>query len=131
MKKRSSYEGLQQHIRKLKTPGIDVWKNRYPDKDYVIKIETAEFTCICPKTGLPDFAAISIEYTPKKSCIELKSFKEYLMFFRDIGIYHEHFVNKLMDDFVKAASPRRVRISVRFNSRGGIVTTVNREYKTR
>ena len=131
MMKKSSYEGLQKNVRSLKTPEIEVWKNGYPDKEYGVTLEVPEFTCICPKTGLPDFAAISIEYTPKKSCIELKSFKEYLMFFRDIGIYHEHFVNKLMDDFVKAALPRRVRISVRFNSRGGIVTTVNREYKTR
>lgn len=131
MKKKSSYEGLQKNIRSLKTPKIEVWDNQYPDKDYTINIETTEFTCICPKTGLPDFASISIEYTPDKSCIELKSFKEYLMFYRDVGIFHEHFVNKLMDDFVSASCARRVKITARFNTRGGITTTVSREYKVR
>ncbi len=129
MKKRSTYEGLQKNIRNLKTPQIETWENQYPDKRYCINIEIPEFTCICPKTGLPDFAAISIEYIPARSCIELKSLKEYLTFYRQIGIFHEHFVNKLMDDFVRASRPRRAKITARFNPRGGITTTVTREYK--
>ena len=130
MKDKSSYEGLQKNIRFLKTPPIEVWKNQYADRRFVVRIETSEFTCICPKTGLPDFASIEIDYIPAKFCIELKSFKEYLTFYRSIGIFHEHFVNKLMDDFVKACAPRGAKITVKFNPRGGITTTATREYTT-
>ena len=128
MKKRSSYENLQNHIRVLKTPAIEVWVNQYPDRRFVIHIEIPEFTCICPKTGLPDFAVISIEYIPSKYCVELKSLKEYLTFYRNVGIFHEHFANKLMDDFIKACRPRWVKIVTTFNPRGGITTTVTREH---
>ena len=128
MKKRSSYENLQNHIRVLKTPTIEVWANQYPDRRFVIHIEIPEFTCICPKTGLPDFAVISIEYIPSKYCAELKSLKEYLTFYRNVGIFHEHFANKLMDDFIKASRPRWVKIVTTFNPRGGITTTVTREH---
>lgn len=127
--KKMSYEGLQGHIRDLKTPAIEVWKNQYSDKKYVITIDIPEFTCICPKTGLPDFAAILIEYVPSKYCVELKSLKEYLTFYRDIGIFHEHFANKLFDDIVGMCKPRWVKITTRFNPRGGIATTVTRESK--
>ena len=129
MEKRSSYEGLQKDIRRLKTPGIEVWKNQYPDKVYTVNIEIPEFTCICPKTGLPDFATIKIEYSPRKYCIELKSLKMYTIFFRNVGVFHEHFVNKLMEDFVSASKPRWARITGVFNPRGGITTTVIKEYK--
>jgi 7-cyano-7-deazaguanine reductase len=128
---RDSYEGLQENIRKLKTPKIDVWKNKYPDKEYIVNLEIPEFTCICPKTGLPDFAIIKIEYSPHKYCIELKSFKMYTIFYRNIGIFHEHLVNKILEDFVKACNPRWVKITGIFNPRGGITTTVIREYKRR
>ena len=127
--KKSSYEGLQKHIRKLKTPILEVWKNQYPDKKYTIIIEIPEFSCICPKTGLPDFAVIRIEYIPDKFCVELKSLKYYINFYRNIGIFHEHVVNKIMDDFIKATKPRWARITGEFNPRGGIKTTVSREYK--
>lgn len=126
---KSSYEGLQKDIRKLKTPKIDVWLNQYPDKIYTIVMDIPEFTCICPKTGLPDFADIKIEYSPGKYCVELKSLKMYTIFFRNIGIFHEHVVNKIMEDFVKVVSPRWVKITGVFNPRGGIQTTVLREYK--
>jgi 7-cyano-7-deazaguanine reductase len=128
MKKRSSYENLQSHIRALKAPAIEVWANQYPDRRFVIHIQMPEFTCICPKTGLPDFAVISIEYIPLKYCAELKSLKEYLTFYRNVGIFHEHFANKLMDDFIKVCRPRWVRIVTTFNPRGGITTTVTREH---
>lgn len=131
MKKIASYEGLQKRIRALKTPRIEVWKNQYPDKRCNVHIETSEFTCICPKTGLPDFASVSIEYIPAAWCAELKSLKEYLMFYRDVGIFHEHFANKLMDDFVRACKPRWVKMTTAFNPRGGIATTVVREHKVR
>lgn len=128
-KTKSSYEGLQGDIRNLKTPKIEVWKNQYPEKIYTICLEIPEFTCICPKTGLPDFAAVKIEYSPAKYCIELKSLKMYTIFYRNLGIFHEHVVNKMLEDFVRAAQPRWVRIVVEFNPRGGIETTVIREYK--
>jgi len=127
--KKSSYEGLQENIRKLKTPRIEVWRNQYPDREYTIRLDVPEFTCICPKTGLPDFASITIEYSPDKHCIELKSFKIYTIFYRDIGIFHEHVVNRMLEDLVRAARPRWAKITGEFNPRGGIKTTVSAEYK--
>jgi len=128
MRKKSAYEDLQNSIRRLKTPSIEVWKNQYPDKVYLIRLDVPEFTCICPKTGLPDFAFITIEYSPQKYCIELKSFKMYTIFYRNLGIFHEHLINRMVEDFVGACRPRWVKITGEFNPRGGIKTTVTREY---
>lgn len=127
-KKQSSYKGLQGHVRKMKTPDIDVWRNQYSDKEYVVKLEIPEFTCICPKTGLPDFATARLQYRPGQWCVELKSFKLYIVFYRDVGIFHEHVVNKILGDFVKSCSPRWARIEMVFNPRGGITTSVEAEY---
>ncbi len=126
--KKTSYEGRQNNIRCLKLPDIEIWKNMYADKDYWIELEVPEFTCICPKTGLPDFATITIKYRPDKYCLELKSFKYYINAYRDVGIFHEHAVNKILDDFVHANRPREVKINGVFNSRGGIKTTVSATY---
>ncbi|OIO37625.1 MAG: NADPH-dependent 7-cyano-7-deazaguanine reductase QueF [Candidatus Omnitrophica bacterium CG1_02_49_10] len=123
------YEGLQENVRTLKTPLIEVWKNKYPDRDYVIDIEMPEFTCLCPKTGLPDFAKVTIRYTPDIWCLELKSLKYYELFYRDMGIFHEHVVNRFLDDIVKCAKPRWAEVVGEFNARGGIRTTVKAEYK--
>ena len=123
--RKSSYEGLQKNVRKLKTPRIEVWQNQYPDKGYMVSMESLEFTCICPKTELPDFAKFTIQYVPDKFCVELKSLKLYLNSYRNIGIFHEHVTNKILDDFVKACRPRFVRIEGDFNIRGGIQTTVS------
>jgi 7-cyano-7-deazaguanine reductase len=128
MKKKSSYEGLQKNVRVLKTPQIEVWKNQYSDKDYLIKIETDEFTCICPKTGLPDFATIRIEYIADKWCVELKSLKHYFISYRNMGIFHEHATNKILDDLVAACKPRFMRIEMDYKSRGGIKTLTKAEY---
>ena len=127
--RKSSYEGRQENIRKLKTPAIEVWENKYADKEYSIHLDIPEFTCICPKTGLPDFANIHVEYIPDKSCIELKSLKEYVNFYRDVGIFHEHAVNRILDDLVKSAKPRYLEVIGEFNARGGIRTTVRAVYK--
>lgn len=126
--KKSAYEGLQSGVRRLKTPAIEVWKNQYPDKDYIVRLDIPEFTCICPKTGLPDFANILIEYSPDKYCIELKSFKLYTISYRNAGIFHEHVINRILDDFVRAARPKWAKITGVFNPRGGITTTVTSEY---
>src|SRR5271155_5302469 len=96
MKKISSYEGRQKDIRSLKMADIEVWENQYSDRDYVVVLTIPEFTCICPKTALPDFALIKVSYKPAKLCLELKSLKLYLVEYRDLGIFHEHLVNKLM-----------------------------------
>jgi 7-cyano-7-deazaguanine reductase len=128
---KASYENLQKNTRKLKTPDIEVWKNQYSDKEYTISLENPEFTCVCPKTGLPDFANVTIQYKPAKFCIELKSFKLYMLFYRNIGIFHEHVINKILEDFVKACKPRWAYIKGIFNTRGGIQTTVTREYTRR
>ena len=127
--KKSTYEGLQEKVRLLKTPALETWKNQYPDRSYVITIDIPEFTCICPKTGLPDFATIAIRYIPDKLCIELKSLKYYTIFYRDVGIFNENVVNKMLDDAVKACKPRWMEITGEFNARGGIKTTVSAEYK--
>ncbi|MDP3789330.1 MAG: preQ(1) synthase [Candidatus Omnitrophota bacterium] len=125
---KSSYENLQNNIRNIKTPEIEVWRNQYADRDYTIRIETDEFTCICPKTGLPDFAAIKIEYIPDKWCIELKSFKMYIVSYRNTGIFHEHATNKILEDLVKSCKPRFMRLEMEYKSRGGIKTYTKAEY---
>ena len=126
---KKSYEGLQENIRNLKTPKIDVWRNQYSEREYSIYLSVPEFTCICPKTGLPDFATINVTYSPGKTCLELKSFKYYIIFYRDVGIFHEHLVNKILDDIVNACHPRRAKVEGIVNARGGIQTTVAAEYK--
>lgn len=124
-----AYEGLQENVRTLKLPEIETWQNQYKDRDYVINIDYPEFTCICPKTSLPDFANIHIEYCPQKDCVELKSFKLYLCAFRSIGIFNEHAANRILDDFVRSARPRWAKITAVFNARGGMQTIVRAEYK--
>ena len=129
-KRPRSYHGLQRGIPSLRLPRIDTWQNEYPEREYTIHMEVPEFTCVCPKTGLPDFAVITIDYVPAKKCIELKSFKSYIVAYRDIGIFHEHAVNKVLDDFVAACAPRRARVTGDFNMRGGIHTVVSAEYQS-
>lgn len=123
-----SYEGRQDHLRKLRLPAIETFKNIYPDREYEIAMTVQEFTCVCPKTGLPDFAVLTLVYAPDAVCLELKSFKEYLLAFRDLGIFHENVVNRVLDDVVKVCRPRGATLTGVFNSRGGIQTTVTRRY---
>jgi 7-cyano-7-deazaguanine reductase len=124
----SSYEGKQSHIRTLDLPRIEVFENIYADRDYDILLEFPEFTAICPKTGLPDFGTITINYAPDKYCLELKSLKEYFLAYRNLGIFHENVVNRIMDDILLAADMRRADVKVVYGARGGIVTTVSRNY---
>ena len=125
----TGYDDLQTHIRTLETPSIETWKNEYHQRDYTIEITNLEFTAVCPKTGLPDFATISITYVPDQDCVELKSLKEYFLFYRDVGIFHEHVVNKVLEDFVEACHPRKVEVVGDFNIRGGIKTVVRANYE--
>ncbi|MCE9501651.1 MAG: preQ(1) synthase [Leptospira sp.] len=123
----SSYEGKQNHIPDFKTPTIETFTNVYSGRDYTIDFKIPEFTAICPKTGLPDFGTIEITYKPDKDCIELKSLKEYILFFRNIGIFHENIINKLTEDLQLACQPFYLKVRGDFNPRGGIKTTVERE----
>jgi len=127
-KNKSGYDDLQDSVRQMKLPRIEVWENKYPDREYWVEMDVPEFTCICPKTGLPDFAGLTIRYRPDQCCIELKSFKYYITAFRSLGIFHEHVVNRVLDDFVKACRPRQASVRGVFNPRGGITTTVSAEY---
>ncbi len=126
--KQGNYENKQDYILKLKTPPIEVFKNIYQGKVFHVKLEVLEFTAICPKTSLPDFGEIIIDYIPHKYCLELKSLKEYFYFYRDIGIFHENLVNKSLEDLLKACSPTYIKLDVVYHIRGGIRTTVSREY---
>jgi len=124
-----SYEGRQDHIRTLDMPAIEVFSNIYPDRAYNINLVFPEFTAICPKTGLPDFGTITIDYTPDLHCLELKSLKEYFLAYRNLGIFHENVVNRILDDILLAADMRRAAVTVVYGARGGIVTTVSRQYE--
>lgn len=126
---KSSYEDLQGDIRSLSLPQIETWTNQYPERDYEIRLSYPELTCICPKTGLPDFAVINLCYVPDQECVELKSLKLYFVAYRDVGIFHEHLVNKILDDFVVACQPRKARVEGVVNSRGGVQTTVEACYE--
>ena len=106
------------------TKDLEHFPNPEPGRDYEIRMETAEFTCLCPKTGQPDFATIRITYVPDQLCVELKSLKLYLWSYRDEGAFHEAVTNKILDDLVAATSPRRMTIEGDFWVRGGIGTVV-------
>ena len=108
---------------------LEVVKNQYLDRDYVVKISIPEFSCVCPRTGLPDFATIKIQYSPDRGIVELKSFKLYIVKFRNIGIFHEHVTNKILDDFVAAAKPKKINIVGNFHPRGGIKTSVEASWE--
>jgi 7-cyano-7-deazaguanine reductase len=103
---------------------LDTFANPKPGRDYTIRFETDEFTCLCPKTGQPDFATIRIEYVPDSLCVELKSLKLYLWSFRNEGGFHEDVTNRILDDLVAAVKPKRMRVEGDFKIRGGIHTAV-------
>jgi 7-cyano-7-deazaguanine reductase len=103
---------------------IETFPNQFAGRDYTIEIICPEFTSLCPKTGQPDFGTITFTYTPGAHCVELKSLKLYLQRFRQQGVFYEHVVNRLMDDFVTACRPTRCQVVGAFTPRGGITTTV-------
>ncbi len=108
---------------------LETFPNSHPGRDYTIEIVCPEFTSVCPKTGQPDFGTITYTYTPNEKCVELKSLKLYLQRFRNQGIFYENVTNRLLDDFVRACQPRRVKIVGTFTPRGGISTTVTCVYE--
>jgi 7-cyano-7-deazaguanine reductase len=107
---------------KAKLPEIETWPNQYPD--YEVEIVMPEFTSVCPKTGLPDFGRIVLRYVPDRLCLELKSYKMYLLAYRDLGIFQENAVNRVLRDVVKAAQPVRATVVGEFTPRGGLATVV-------
>ena len=107
---------------------LETFPNPNPERDYTIEMECPEFTCVCPKTGQPDFARIDIRYVPDRLCVELKSLKLYLWSYRQHGAFHEAVTNKILNDLVAACSPRQMTVRGDFNVRGGIRTVVTAEY---
>jgi 7-cyano-7-deazaguanine reductase len=112
----------------LPSKELEVFPNPKPSRDYTIHIESPEFTCLCPKTGQPDFATLKLEYIPDQLCVELKSWKIYLWSYRNEGGFHEDLSNRILDDLVAALKPRFMRLTAEFNVRGGIYTTVTAEH---
>ena len=108
---------------------LDTFPNPAPGRDYAIHMEIPEFTCLCPKTGQPDFATLFLDYVPDRTCVELKSLKLYIWSFRDEGHFHEDVTNRILDDLVRATKPRFMRLTARFFVRGGIFTTVVAEHR--
>ena len=103
-------------------PALDTWPNQH--RGYEIRIEIPEFTSVCPKTGLPDFGTLLIEYSPDRLCVELKSLKYYILGYRNLGIFYENAVNRVLDDLVAAVKPARATVTGTFNTRGGMKSTI-------
>jgi 7-cyano-7-deazaguanine reductase len=108
---------------------LETFPNPAPERDYTIRVRVPEFTCLCPKTGQPDFAELTLEYIPEALCVELKSLKLYVWSFRDQGAFHEAVTNRMLADLVAATRPRFMRLTADFNVRGGIYTTVVAEHR--
>ncbi|HXN17345.1 MAG TPA: preQ(1) synthase [Candidatus Binatus sp.] len=109
-----------------KLPKLETWPNHFPG--YEITIRFPEYTSVCPKTGLPDYGTITIQYEPRKVCLELKSIKMYLLAYRDLGIFYENAVNRMLRDFVAAVRPAWFRVTGEFTPRGGLTTTVQADW---
>jgi 7-cyano-7-deazaguanine reductase len=110
---------------------LQTFVNPSPRRDYRICMEIPEFTCLCPLTGQPDFATLSLEYVPGPRCVELKSLKQYVWSYRNEGAFHEAVTNRILEDLVRATQPRFMRLSAKFNVRGGIYTSIVAEHRKR
>ena len=110
---------------------LETFPNPTPQRDYRIHMEIPEFTCLCPKTGQPDFATLVLDYVPDRRCVELKSLKLYVWSYRNEGAFHEAVTNRILDDLVAATQPRYMKLEARFNVRGGIYTSVFAEHRKR
>jgi 7-cyano-7-deazaguanine reductase len=110
---------------------LETFPNPQPDRDYAIRMRIPEFTCLCPKTGQPDFATLHLEYVPAKLCVELKSLKLYIWSYRNEGAFHEAVTNRITDDLARLLAPRFLRLTAEFYVRGGIYTTVVAEHRQR
>ena len=111
------------------TRSLETFANPAPERDYTIRMTMPEFSCLCPKTGQPDFATLKLEYVPHERCVELKALKLYIWSYRDRGAFHEAVTNEILRDLVDATEPRFLRLTAEFNVRGGIYTTVVAEHR--
>ena len=111
------------------TTSLETFANPAPERDYTIRMRIPEFTCLCPKTGQPDFATLALEYVPDHTCVELKSLKLYIWSFRDRGAFHEAVTNEIATHLARTVEPRFLRLTAEFNVRGGIYTTVVAEHR--
>ncbi|MGB8599271.1 MAG: preQ(1) synthase [Burkholderiales bacterium] len=119
----------RQEMTSRPTKQLETFVNPAPQRDYYIHMEIPEFTCLCPKTGQPDFALILLDYVPDKLCVELKSLKLYMWSYRNQGAFHEAVANEILDDLVKATKPRYMRLTAKWYVRGGILTNVIAEHR--
>jgi 7-cyano-7-deazaguanine reductase len=110
---------------------LEVFPSPAPARDYRIHLQIPEFTCLCPLTGQPDFATLELDYVPDRHCVELKSLKQYIWSYRDVGAFHEAVTHRILEDLVRSLRPRYLRLVARFNVRGGIFTTVVAEHRKR
>ena len=117
-----------QPLSAIEARALETFTYEYPGKDIVINIDTDEFTAVCPWSGLPDFATIRIDYIPRNVIIELRSLKYYLLSYRNIGIYQEHAVNRILEDLVRCAKPKWMKVSADYRIRGGVHTVASREH---
>jgi 7-cyano-7-deazaguanine reductase len=131
MTSKKDLEGLTLLGEEKTRPGkkLETFPNHNPERDYTVSLRTEEFTCVCPATGQPDFAVLTIRYIPDRKILESKSLKLYLWSYRDRGVFHEHVTNAILDDLVAALAPRWCKVTGEFSIRGGISITVEAEYK--
>jgi len=127
---KSDLDGLTLLRRDAKpTKKLETFPNRHPERNYVVTLKTEEFTCVCPATGQPDYAKLTIQYIPDKKIVESKSLKLYLWSYRDEGVFHEHVTNVILDNLVSVLKPRWCKVTADFSVRGGISITVEAEYR--
>jgi 7-cyano-7-deazaguanine reductase len=112
----------------VELPAIETWPNQFPHREYEIEIASPEFTSVCPKTGLPDHGTLTVRYVPEEHCLELKSYKMYLFAYRNLGIFQENIVNRVLDDIVRATNARKVTVIGDFTPRGGIYSKISATY---
>ena len=110
---------------------LESFPNPHPKRDFLIRMQIPEFTCLCPLTGQPDFATLALDYVPDRKCVELKSLKQYIWAYRNEGAFHEAVTHRILDDLVRTLRPRYARLIARFNVRGGIFTTITAEHRKR
>jgi len=113
----------------VELPEIETWPNQFPGRDYEIEISSPEFTSVCPKTGLPDHGTLTVRYTPDAACLELKAYKMYLLAYRNLGIFQENIVNRILEDVVRATKPRKLTVVGDFTPRGGIYSKISASYE--
>ncbi len=110
-------------------PEIETWPNQFPGRDYEIEISSPEFTSVCPKTGLPDHGTLTVRYVPDQKCLELKSYKMYLFAYRNLGIFQENIVNRVLEDLIRATDARKITVIGDFTPRGGIYSKISASYE--